>query len=114
MEDRIITLHPGEKAVIYTRPARVLTSVEWDMLNKAEAPLYRAEGALCYTDVNVREESQWIADLWDRVEDAMETQCDFESDSGVQMSVVGRRTKVANRVARVNAVLVFGPEFLIR
>jgi hypothetical protein len=111
MQDRIFTLHQGERAVIYTTPARrVLNPTEWFILEEAERFIFQREaGYISYTDVIPRDDSYFAAEVWDYAFTQMDAADDFNQKSSDYVM-----HKVASRVARALAMLVFGQEFLLK
>jgi hypothetical protein len=91
------------------RVTGIMTQLEWDMLANAERRLYANTGAPTYgwTDVNVRNESWMMKQLWDYTYDCVEASyCDKTHEA--------RQHMTAYRVAQAMAVMVFGAEFLLR
>jgi hypothetical protein len=111
MQDRIFTLHPGERAVVYTTPARrVLNSREWEALESSEQIIFKGEhGYISYTDVIPREDSSFAAEVWDYAYTQMDAGGEFEGKTPDYCLY-----RVAARVARALAMLVFGQEFLLK
>jgi hypothetical protein len=91
--------------------ARPMTEPEWEALQKAEQRIYPSGcGVYSYTDVNVREESELPAKMWDHAwSNAEAIEDNWDSWTGH-----ARRTVVATRVARALALLVFPPDILIK
>lgn len=120
MQERIITLHPGERAIVYTTPPpRRLNHVQWNELVAAEQRIFKGEsGYISYTDVNLREEDFLAATMWEHAFTQMDAAGEFEHEGG---RLEGQRKSddvirrlVASRTARALAILVFGPEFLLK
>lgn len=117
MNDRVITLHPGEKLVIHQTPptTRHLTPNEWAVLITAESRIFKGEsGYVSYTDVIERTEETLAAQLWDHVYNQLDVSGDFETETGHPMVTDQMNRMVASRVARALALAVFGPEFLLK
>lgn len=88
-----------------------LNEAEWEALAKAERPLYTPfMGVHAFTDVMEREDGQLAAHIWGQVEMAIEMSFEdwdsYKSDR--------QRSLIAQRVARVLAVISFGTEYLLR
>ena len=96
---------------LLARHARCLTQVEWAALEKAEQRIYTSgSGVYSYTDVNVREESELVAAMWDHAySNAESAEENWDSWTGQ-----ARRAVVATRVARALALLVFHPDILLK
>jgi hypothetical protein len=83
---------------------RILSHEQWVMLERAEKPLYDGQhGTHAYTSVNVRGESLMAALIWQHCEDSMSANDDSTDQH-----------EVAHRVARVLAIMAFGPEFILK
>lgn len=100
---------------------RILTEVEWTLLGAAERRVYTPGGAGTngWTDVNIREDSQLLAECWDHAQQYVEN--DLENDDalssahaprGARDSIIQHRT--ASRVAQAMALLAFGADILIK
>jgi hypothetical protein len=116
--DRIVTIdHPYEMVTFDLRPLlenlrkqEILTVEEWNALHNAEQKLYKDEyGAVSYTDVSIREESQMVRLIWDRCEAHMDG--DLE---GTKPHAEIWNARIARRVARVLGIIAFGTEFVLR
>lgn len=84
---------------------------EWEALQQEEGRLYRNTGAPTYgwTDVIEREDSWFIKELWDQCASYIE-------NSEPDWATLTRHVKcqmIARRVARINAMMVYGPEYLL-
>lgn len=106
----------GEQWLPRSQVVKHLTPAQWEALEKAERPLYAGNsGAHAYTGVMGREDDDgFIATLWEICEDQMDAVGDLSTEGGHSLSTAVRMQRVAARVARVQAVIAFGPDFLLR
>lgn len=107
MNEHPIVLIDGIRFVEYRPAAHCLNERQWQALIDAERPLY-THGDLGITDTSPREDCDIAADIWAYCEIPMDTM--YGGD--IPEETILRR--IAERVARVFAVMAFGPEFLIR
>ena len=84
---------------------------EWEALAEAEHRLYYNTGAPTYgwTGVIEREDSWFIKEMWDQCESYIES----TEENWATMPRRSQLVLIAKRVARVNAVMVYGPEYLL-
>ena len=84
---------------------------EWAALTREEQRLYRNTGSPTYgwTDVMEQEDSWFIKEMWDQcasyIEHGEPGWDTFSRDAQCRL--------VARRVARMNALMVYGPEYLL-
>ena len=84
---------------------------EWEALRNEELRLYQGQGAPTYgwTDVIEQNDSWFIKEMWDQCAGYIE-------NSDPNWDTHPRSTKlrlIAHRVARMNALMVYGPEYLL-
>jgi hypothetical protein len=95
----------------------ILSEERWEALRKAEMDFWQGTHAptLGWTDVQCREDSSMVARVWEDCFQQMDAACEFdsarESASNAEELIMSR---VSHRVARALAVLVFGPDILLR
>jgi hypothetical protein len=109
---------PYDQIVLdFTRAKRVvtepLTTDKWDAIARAEEHIFE-HGYISYTDVNVREEDVLAKAMWDHCYAQMDAADEFQNDDGTRKLTNVITHKVASRVAKALALLVFGPEFLLK
>jgi hypothetical protein len=90
-----------------------LTESQWDYLSLAEKRIFE-RGYISYTDVNVREEDSLAKAMWDHCWAQMDAADEFYNTDGTRKSTRVIDHNVATRVAKALALLVFGPEFLLK
>lgn len=95
-------------------PKPCLTKSQWAALEAAERNLL-VRGMISFTDVNTIDDSEHLVWMWQHCETYVEQ--DHENqDIGdwSNFTESHREALIARRVARVLAVMTFGPEFLVR
>lgn len=90
-----------------THDDEILTEAQWAQFCAAEKRLYNGEYAMKFSDVREREDSAALAALWADAVASLEVAHDDASDTVIQ-------TRAAYRVAQAQALIVFGPEFLLK
>jgi len=96
------------RATMYRRPK--IDAQQWEFLTVSEHGLYGAHEH-SYTSVHYFEDDgvrEYLGMIWEQAQISVEA----EADTELPGDALQRRT--AARVARVLAVIAFGPEFLIR
>ena len=90
------------------QPDPCLTLWQWTHLEQAEKPLYSGQyGANSYTDVMPREMSSDLVPMWENAWINVDASYDDKSETW-------KNHETARRVARAQAILAFGAEFIIK
>jgi hypothetical protein len=84
---------------------------QWEALNQAETRIYRNTGSPTYgwTDVVEPEDSAPMFWIWQQCESYFENM----DEDWNRLTQKERDRKIAHRLARINAMMVYGPEYLL-